>query len=285
MIDVLIIGSGAAGSVAAARAGERGFSCFWAGQSVGSTGYSSGAIDQMPPHKELGLFLRIARELDYKTCVQAVTHFGHIRPCALVQGTQWIDWDALNSESLLGVVDVPGVFGFCAESVAKMLRHQGFRAEPVAPQACKDLGQRYKHIFFPATKDFKELSKGLSCTASELLGASHSVPGLRLAKALQQGCTVDKILSCNRVSHQIVSVTFEKAGIVEAKQVILATGTHLTNGYIFDLQPGFQVDSQQRPLGRFGEVFATNLIAAGSIIHGPGLGKAIESGYRAAELC
>jgi hypothetical protein len=59
----------------------------------------------------------------------------------------------------------------------------------------------------------------------------------------------------------------------------------MTSGFIFGLEPGFKTDDQSRPLDHFGEVFAMNLIAAGSIVHGPGLGKAIMSGYKAAELC
>jgi hypothetical protein len=285
MMDILIIGSGAAGSMAAARAKERGLSCLWVSDSLGATGYSSGAIDQLPKTKELELFLRVTHGLSYKLCTQAINHTGQIRSCALVQGTQWVDWDHINSESLLGVVGVPGVFGFCAESVAKMLRHQGLRAEAVELDDYRVRSAGFAHLFFPATREYSRLSQGVTCPSSELLGASHSPAGLRLAEVLRKGCVQDKVLSCERVSHQIVNITLEAGGMIKPKQIILATGTHLTNGYIFGLQAGLKVDEQQRPLDRFGEIFATNLRAAGSIIHGPGLGKAIESGYRAAELC
>ncbi len=285
MTDILIIGSGAAGAMAAARAKERGFTCLWVSDSLGATGYSSGAVDQFPPRKELELFLRVTDELHYRPSKQAVSHSGQIRLCALVQGIQWADWDHINSESLLGVVRVPGVFGFCAESAAKMLRHQGLRAEPVGFDDYRDRSAGFAHLFFPATREYSKLSQGVACSSSELLGASHSPAGLRLAEVLRKGCVQDKVLSCERVSHRITNITLEAGGTIEPTQIILATGTHLTNGYIFGLQADLKVDEQQRPLDRFGEVFATNLRAAGSIIHGPGLGRAIESGYRAAELC
>ena len=43
------------------------------------------------------------------------------------------------------------------------------------------------------------------------------------------------------------------------------------------------LDAHQRPLGNFGELFATNLYAAGSTQGG--LGEAIHTGYRAGDLC
>jgi anaerobic glycerol-3-phosphate dehydrogenase len=62
-------------------------------------------------------------------------------------------------------------------------------------------GKNFKHLFFPPalgleapTGFLNQIEQQNGCTASEVLGASHSVPGLRISAVLQRGCQKDEVV-------------------------------------------------------------------------------------------
>ncbi|MEI6805303.1 MAG: FAD-binding protein [Myxococcaceae bacterium] len=339
--DVLVVGSGAAGAVALARAKERGLQALGVSKSIGSSGYSSGAIDCFDVSQQaMALFKKITAELAYTPVSQAVSQSGEIKYCQLAQVSQVAELG-----DVLGVLELSGLPFFRAAPVAKMLKSQGYEAVPITAQikpikkvrwntflefardfenpeviddcmdaitqAVQSRSTNLKHIFVPAIFGFRSpliflrsLQMRVGAPFSELLGASHSIPGLRLGSILNQGFMADKIVGFERDSKKITHVLLGSGEVIKPKNIILATGRFLSGGFgltesIFGLpliktesfKAGLACDAEQRPLGEFGEVFATNLFAAGSSLGGydpatdGGMARAIETGYRAGDLC
>ncbi|MES2504681.1 MAG: FAD-binding protein [Myxococcota bacterium] len=348
--DVLVIGAGAAGAVAAARAKERGLEVRWIAKSTGASGYSSGAVDILKPAeseqadaaKAFALFQTLTAELFLMETSKAITQMGAVKKCFMVQKSQAFDLNKLSGEQILGVAEFTGLNSFEAAPVAKMLCEQGFRAKPLVVEfkpkdqeswtsflnfaknfddageqarclaAIGGTAQGFSHLLFPAALGLKSpgrflenLAKQSGCMGSELLGQSHSIPGLRLGNALSRGVQIDSLAGFQREAYRVTEVTLTSGEKLAPKQIILATGRFLSGGFVdkrevlFGLpiqgdplfSRGLKVDHQQRPLDQFGELYALNLIAAGSSIGGydpltdGGLARAILSGYRAGELC
>lgn len=331
--DVLVCGAGAAGAVAAARAKERGLQVIWVAKSLGATGYSLGAVD-VPVFNELeerdlsqafALFQALTEKLALTRIELAATQMGTIKRCLMVQKSQAFDLSLCSKEALLGVVEFSGVMGFEAVPVAKMLCYHGFRAQalkvdlgplkktrwesfldfakdfeqPELQQACLEalrrVQARFEHLFLPAILGLQAPTEFLShLKASELLGLSHSIPGLRLGHCLSLGAIKTTVKSFQQDKHLIREVTLETGEILRPKSVILATGRFLSGGFVDQREVIFglpvmgqelRVDEQQRPLNSFGEIFATNLFAAGSNLGEGGMGRAIFTGYQAGSLC
>lgn len=339
--DVLVMGSGAAGAMALARAKERGLQAIGVSKSIGASGYSSGAIDcfDISP-KALALFQQLTAELAYTPVSHVVSQSGVIKQCQLAQISQVAELG-----DLLGVLELSGLPCFRAAPVANMLKSQGYEAVPMTAQIkpahksrwntfleftrdfenpemlddCMDAmvqavearSLKFKHIFVPAIFGLsspliflRSLQMRAGAPFSELLGQSHSIPGLRLGNILNQGFIRDTVKSFERDSKKITHVLLGSGDVIQPKSVILATGRFLSGGFglaesIFGLpltrtehfKIGLACDSEQRPLSEFGELFATNLFAAGSSLGGydpatdGGMARAIATGYRAGDLC
>lgn len=345
--DVVVIGSGAAGAVAMARAKQRGLEVLGVTKSLGATAYSPGAIDQSSgAQAALDLFCELTEEIQYVRSEFAITEHGLVVPCSMVQISQYVDLARFTQEDPIAVVEFSGLPGFSALSVAKMLGSHGYQAVPIRAafdpkskqrwntflefaknfedpefvddcmDAIVDAVQRanldLKHLFLPAVFGVREspliflrsiqMRCGVSC--SELLGASHSLPGLRLGHVLQAGFENKTVTGFKKEGDRLTQLVLNTGEIVEPRSAILATGRYLSGGFneqeiIFGLplsqddkfRRGLNCDGTQRPLGKFGELFASNLFAAGSSIGGydpifnGGLSRAIETGYRAGDLC
>ncbi|MBL4818152.1 MAG: FAD-binding protein [Deltaproteobacteria bacterium] len=181
---------------------------------------------------------------------------------------------------------------------------------PRVVHALQSKAMPFKHLLFPAALGFhsagaflQKLEKQISHSASELLGYSHSIPGIRLGRALSEHCKQDRVINYKQNGHHIDTTQLKNHGAVQTKSIILATGRFLAGGFhkksqafetIFKLpitqkvlEAWLETDEQQRPLNQFGEVFATNLFAAGANIEkgAPSLGQAILTGYQAGDLC
>lgn len=326
--DVLVIGSGAAGAVALARAKQRGLNAYGISKSLGASGYSSGAVSSYDLEPEAQqLFQKITQVLGYTPSQRAVNQVGVIKSCLMTQASQIFDFGNIQPGEILGVVEFTGITCFRAAPVANMLKFQGYEALPITvnlghwdtflafakdfenpdildncmdaiAQAIEARGIKLKHVFVPAIFGFespmlflRSLQMRAGVSFSELLGLSHSIPGLRLGKILSRDFKTGRVTGFKLENKRISQVIFASGEIIEPKSVILATGRYLGGGFaaketIFGLplvNGALAHDAYQRPLGDFGELFATNLYAAGSI--NGGLGEAIQTGYRAGDLC
>ncbi|MBH1988945.1 MAG: FAD-binding protein [Myxococcaceae bacterium] len=174
------------------------------------------------------------------------------------------------------------------------------------------LPKKPAHVFVPAifgSRDsplvfLRSIQMRTDIPCSELLGASFSIPGVRLSQILERGFERAKVARFELKDGKIERVRLSDGRVVEPKALILATGRYLSGGFedqeaIFELpivgdsfeRQGLRVNERQQPLDRFGRLFATNLFAAGSSIGGydpkvdGGMARAMASGYRAGELC
>ncbi len=159
-VDVLVIGGGVAGAVAAARASALGSKVVVLAPAGGASALSSGAIDvadslaaepwanamqdiarENPwhPYARVGeagrVHMRAALSLlqdvakGVSLCMREdghnhllATQFGTVKRCAMVQKSALLDLGELWSDAVVGVVGVSGLLGFSAKSVAQMLR-------------------------------------------------------------------------------------------------------------------------------------------------------------------
>jgi anaerobic glycerol-3-phosphate dehydrogenase len=326
--DVLVIGSGAAGAVALARAKQRGLNAYGISKSLGASGYSSGAVSSYNLASEaIQLFQKITLPVGYTLMQHAVNQVGVIKTCLMTQASHVFDLNTVRPGEILGVVEFTGLTCFRGAPVANMLKYQGYETLPITVelgqwdtflafakafedpdvldncmdaivQAVEASGIRFKHIFLPAIFGFespmlflRSLQMRAGVTFSELLGLSHSIPGLRLGKILSREFKTGTATGFKLENKRITQVVLASGEVIEPKSVILATGRYLGGGFaeketIFGLplvNMALALDKQQRPLGKFGEVFANNLYAAGSV--NGGLGEAIATGYLAGELC
>lgn len=340
-VDVLVIGSGAAGAVALERAKERGLTTYGLSRSLGASGYSSGAVDYLEiPEKALKLFQKITSPLAYHPAEWVATQVGTVQRCLAVQASQAFDLSSTTAGDLLGVVEFSGLSCFKSAPVANMLNSQGYHVAPVTVDfgsahtflefakkfeepdfldecmeaitlAIAEHSVQFKHLFLPAVLGLRSpwlflrsLQVRTGVGFSELLGLSHSVPGLRLGHILSQGFESGTVVDFKREQQKITQVTLSNGMVLEPKNIILATGRFLSGGFlkkesIFGLpligderfKMGLACDEQQRPLGEFKELFATNLFAAGTSLGGydpacdGGMSVAISTGYRAGDLC
>ncbi len=336
--DVLVIGSGAAGAVALARAKERGLNAIGVSKSIGASGYSSGAVDfyDLAP-EALKLFQKLTASIGYVLTGYAVSQAGLVKQCLATQASQAYE---LAAGGLLGVVELSGLTCFRAAPVAHMLKSQGYEAVPITAhlghwntflefakdfedpelldscmdaivQAIEARSVDLKHVFVPAIFGLsppmlflRSLQMRAGVSFSELLGLSHSIPGLRLGNLLSQGFKAGSVARFEYKAQRITQVILDHGEVIEPKSVILATGRFLSGGFgsqelLFGLplvgeqrfKIGLACDEHQRPLGAFGELFASNLFAAGSSLGGydpaedGGMARAIATGYRAGDLC
>ena len=340
-IDVLVIGSGVAGALALARAKERGLNAYGVSKSVGSSGYSSGAIDFSElSESAFKLFQKITAPLTYTPTQWVATQVGTVKRCLAVQASQAFDLSSTGEGDLLGVLEFSGLSCFKSAPVADMLNSHGYHAAPISidsglastflefarrfedpefldecleaiSEAVAEHSVRFKHIFLPAVLGLtspwlflKSLGVRTGVSFSELLGLSHSIPGLRLGKILAQGFVSGSVVDFNLENKKITQVKLSTGEILEPQKIILATGRFLSGGFkqresIFGLplagkerfKMGLAYDASQRPLGDFGDLFAENLFAAGSSLGGydpacdGGMAVAIQTGYRAGDLC
>ena len=340
-IDVLVIGSGVAGAMALARAKERGLRAYGISRSVGATGYSSGAIDWGEiSDSAFKLFQKLTTHLNYTPVHWVATQVGTVRRCLAAQASQAFDLSSTGAGDLLGILEFSGLSCFKSAPVADMLNSQGYHAVPISIEggaaqtflefarkfenpdfldaclesisdAVAEHSVRFKHVFLPAVLGLsspwiflKSLEMRTGVGFSELLGLSHSVPGLRLGQILSQGFISGTVTHFKREDKKITQVELSTGEILEPAHIILATGRFLSGGFakresVFGLplvgeerfKMGLAYDASQRPLGDFGELFAENLFAAGSSLGGydpgseGGMGVAIQTGYRAGDLC
>ena len=327
--DVLVIGSGAAGAVALGRAKQRGQNAMGVSKSVGASGYSSGAVTCFDVSVEATeLFQKLTAPLGYVPAGLVATQAGLVKKCLMTQSSQAFDLSLVQPGELLGVVELSGLTCFRAAPVANMLKSQGYEALPITAhlghwdtflafakafedpdvldrcmdsivQAVEARSSNFKHVFVPAIFGLtspilflRSLQMRAGVSFSELLGLSHSIPGLRLGRILSQGYKSGIVTNFQKEKKRITQITLDSGEIVFPNSVILATGRYLGGGFglkesIFGLPLAGErlgCDEHQRPLGEFGELFATNLFAAGSSL-GEGIGQAIATGYRAGELC
>ena len=119
-IDVLVIGSGVAGALALARAKERGLNAYGVSKSVGSSGYSSGAIDFSElSESAFKLFQKITAPLTYTPTQWVATQVGTVKRCLAVQASQAFDLSSTGEGDLLGVLEFSGLSCFKSAPVAK----------------------------------------------------------------------------------------------------------------------------------------------------------------------
>lgn len=183
--------------------------------------------------------------------------------------------------------------------------------------------------FYKTANILAKVKDETGISASELLAMPTSVPGIRFSKALFSGlsaldvkCIEGKITNFSMIDKKINTVQIENKNsdlvILNPEIVILATGRVLAGGLFMDgifkeaifnlpvwgersteanvagnhelFKMGLALDTSQRPLNQFGELFASNLYAAGSIVRGydpakeaTGLGVAAMLGYQAAK--
>lgn len=341
-LDVLVIGSGAAGAMALARAKERGLNAYGISKSVGASGYSSGAVDFCEiPEKAVKLFQKLTASIAYTPAEWVATEVGAVKRCSMVQASQAFDLSLTGPGDWLGVLEFSGLSCFRAAPVANMLSSQGYHVSPMTvdcgsastflefakkfadpdfldecmeaiAEAVLQHSVKFKHVFVPAILGLdspwlflRSLQVRTGVSFSELLGLSHSIPGLRLGKILAQGFAACSVVGFKREDSKITQVTLDNGEILEPQSIILATGRFLSGGFsgqkesIFGLplvgherfKMGLACDELQRPLGDFKELFAKNLFAAGSSLGGydpacdGGMGVALTTGYRAGDLC
>lgn len=332
--DVLVIGSGAAGAVALARAKERGLNAKGVSKSIGASGCSSGAVSCFDiPAEATRLFQKLTISLGYVPVASAVTQVGLPKNCLMTQASQAFDLSAMKPGELLGVVEFSGLTCFRAAPVANMLKSHGYEAFPVTThlghwdtflgfakafedpdtldtcmdaivQAVETHSVKFKHIFLPAIFGLsspliflKSLQMRAGVSFSELLGLSHSIPGLRLGQVLAHDFQPGTVIGFQNDRKTITQITLDSGEIIIPQSVILATGRYLSGGFdmresVFGLplvgqdplDKTLACDDRQRPLGEFGDLFAKNLFVAGSGL-GEGIGRAIATGYRAGDLC
>jgi|GEM_PF-4630093 len=123
--DVVVLGAGAAGSVAAATIAAHGRTVALVSQFAGATAQSSGAVDggdadSLRALKGLCGDLVLKGTLD-NTQLLVATEAGTIKPTSLVQETQCFNFNEVGPGSKIGVVGFSGLASFDAPAVAKML--------------------------------------------------------------------------------------------------------------------------------------------------------------------
>lgn len=136
--DVMVIGAGAAGCMAASTAASLGRSVALVGRFNGATAQSSGAIDAPFDHEKgpaaLSAFVALAADVGLSgrsdgQVVLAATEAGTLKRCVLTQKTQFFDIAEFRGEKIV-VVGFGGLPSFDAHAVARMLgwsanRHLG----------------------------------------------------------------------------------------------------------------------------------------------------------------
>jgi len=253
--DVVVLGGGAAGSVAAATAASHGRTVLLVSQFAGATAQSSGAVDggeqvSLLKLRELtaDLFCHARQEQ-----ILVASEAGTLKATSLVQQTQAFDWAKTSEDSKIGVIGFSGLPSFDAESVAKMLAWSakqilgrdlqvvpihidlpGSWRSPLEMAKWADTEEGSQALINALQKNlkgcsayllpamlgitqYKKIWESLQSTAPtfELLGMPTAVPGLRLQAALESGIVASGV---QRVKGQAIGATLTD-GRIESLQL------------------------------------------------------------------